>query len=96
MIEIKSDKNEIYIEEFGEIIARIQFIPSRTDVNGQDLIIVNHTVVYNGQNGRGLGKQLVDKLVDYARNENKLIIPVCPYAKKVLESNPEYHDVLAK
>ncbi len=53
-------------------------------------------MVYNGQNGRGLGKQLVDKLVDYARNENKLIIPVCPYAKKVLESNPEYQDVLAK
>ncbi|HEY4550036.1 MAG TPA: GNAT family N-acetyltransferase [Bacillus sp. (in: firmicutes)] len=96
MIEIKSDKNELYIEEFGEIIVRIQFIPSGTDVNGQDLIIVNHTVVYNGQNGRGLGKQLVDKLVDYARNENKLIIPICPYAKKALESNPEYQDVLAK
>ena len=56
MIEIKSDKNEIYIEEFGEIIARIQFIPSGTDVNGQDLIIVNHTVVYNGQNGRGVSR----------------------------------------
>jgi len=96
MIEIKSDKNELYIEEFGEIIVRIQFIPSGTDINGQDLIIVNHTVVYNGQNGRGLGKQLVDKLVDYARNENKLIIPICPYAKKALESNPEYQDVLAK
>ena len=96
MIEIKPDKNEIYIEELGEIIARIQFIPSGTDVNGQDLIIVNHTVVYNGQNGRGLGKQLVDKLVDYARNENKLIIPICPYAKKALESNPGYQDVLAK
>ena len=31
MVEIKSGKNEFYIEEAGEIIARIQFIPSGTD-----------------------------------------------------------------
>lgn len=95
MVEIKSGNNEFFIEESGEIIARIQFIPSGTDVTGRDLIIVNHTVVYDGYNGRGLGKQLVAKLVEYAREENKYIIPVCPYAKGVLESNVEYRDVLA-
>ncbi len=95
MTEIKSGKNEFYIEESGEIIARIQFIPSGTDVNGRDLIIVNHTIVYEGYNGRGLGRQLVNRIAEYARAEKKYIIPVCPYAKNVLESKAEYQDVLA-
>lgn len=95
MTEIKMGKNEFYIEESNEIIARIQFIPSGKDVNGRNLIIVNHTVVYEGYNGRGLGKELVNKIAEYARDENLHIIPVCPYAKSVLESKKEYLDVLA-
>ena len=35
MTEIKSGKNEFYIEESGEVIARIHFIPSGKDVNGK-------------------------------------------------------------
>ena len=95
MTEIKQGKNEFYIEESGEIIARIQFVPSGTDVNGRDLIIVNHTIVYEGHNGRGLGKQLVHKIAEYAKDEKKYIVPVCPYAKSVLESSKEYQAVLA-
>lgn len=95
MTEIKMDKNEFYMEEANEVIARIQFIPSGKDVDERNLIIVNHTVVYEGHNGRGLGKELVNKLAEYARAENLYIIPVCPYAKSVLESKEEYQDVLA-
>jgi uncharacterized protein len=73
MTEIKMGKNEFYIEESNEIIARIQFIPSGKDVNGRNLIIVNHTVVYEGHNGRGLGKELVNKIAEYARDENLLL-----------------------
>lgn len=32
---------------------------------------------------------------EYARDENKFIIPVCPYAKSVLESKADYQSVLA-
>ena len=53
MSEIKFGNNEFYIEESGEIIAKIQFIPSGTDVSGRDLIIVNHTVVYPDTMARG-------------------------------------------
>jgi uncharacterized protein len=95
MSEIKSGKNEFYIDEAGEVIARIQFIPSGTDVNGRDLIIVNHTIVNEGHNGQGLGKKLVNRIAEYARDEKKYIIPVCPYAKSVLESKAEYQDVIA-
>ncbi len=95
MTEIKSGKNEFYIEESGEVIARIHFVPSGKDVNGKDLIIVDHTIVNEGHNGKGLGKKLVNRLAEYARDETKYIVPVCPYAKSVLESKAEYQGVLA-
>ena len=95
MTEIKASKNEFYIEESGEVIAKIHFIPSGKDVNGRDLIIVDHTIVNEGNNGRGLGKKLVNRLAEYASDENKYIVPVCPYAKSVLESKKEYQAVLA-
>ncbi|MCQ6280108.1 GNAT family N-acetyltransferase [Bacillus sp. EB600] len=46
-------------------------------------------------NGKGLGKKLINRLAEYARDETKYIVPVCPYAKSVLESKEEYQDVLA-
>ena len=58
MTDIKSSENEFYIEESGEVIARIHFFPSGKDVNGRDLIIVDHTIVHEGHNGRGFRKKI--------------------------------------
>jgi len=96
MDEIKFGNNEFYIEENGEVIARIQFAPSGKDAYGRDIITVNHTIVNEGHNGKGLGKKLVDRIAKYAKDENKYIVPVCTYAKKVLEGKEEYQSVLAK
>jgi uncharacterized protein len=93
-MEMKAADNEFYLEESGQVIARIEF--EQTEQNGQSVLEIQHTNVYEGNNGRGLGKQLVNKVVEYAREENKLILPVCSYAKKVLESSDDYKDVLAK
>ncbi|WP_458415136.1 GNAT family N-acetyltransferase [Schinkia sp. CFF1] len=95
MDEIKLGNNEFYIEENGEVIARILFTSSGIDENGRELITVNHTFVNEGHNGKGLGRKLVNRIAEYAKEENKYIVPVCTYAKKVLEGNEEYRAVLA-
>ena len=46
--------------------------------------------------GQGVGKQLVEAGVNWARENNVKILATCPFAKKVLEETPEYHDVLIK
>ena len=84
MTEIKSGNNQFFIEEDGEVIARIEFIPSGTDVNGRDLIIVNHTIVYEGYNDRGLGRKLVNRLAEYARDRKKVHYPSMPLCKKCI------------
>jgi len=61
---------------------------------GDKKIIIDHTEVNNGYNGKGYGKILVAKAVDFAR-ENKLkIIPLCPFVKSIFDKTPDYNDVL--
>ena len=61
---------------------------------GNDKIIIDHTEVNEGNNGKGYGKKMVSKAVEYAREKNIKIIPLCPFAKKVFDKTPEFRDVL--
>ncbi|WP_202617826.1 GNAT family N-acetyltransferase [Bacillus dakarensis] len=96
MEEIKAGTNEFFIEEDGKVIGKIEFTQEGKDQSGKDLISVHHTEVSEGYNGRGLARKLVNRVVEYAREENKLIIPVCTYVKKVVESSDEFQDIVAK
>ena len=87
---IKKDKNKFYIGDDTEhAIAEITFVPT-----GEDKIIIDHTYVSESLKGQGLGGQLVNKVAEYARQENKKIIPLCPFAKSVMTKSNEYKDVL--
>ncbi|MBP1630608.1 MAG: family N-acetyltransferase [Bacteroidetes bacterium] len=57
-------------------------------------IIIDSTDVQEKHSGKGYGKILVNKAVDFARENNLKIIPECPFAKRILELFPEYKDVL--
>jgi predicted GNAT family acetyltransferase len=59
-------------------------------------IIIDHTGVRGEYEGKGLGKQLVDAVVGFARNNNVKITPLCPFAKLLFERNPVYNDVNAR
>lgn len=58
-------------------------------------ITVDHTVVSDELKGQKIGSKLVKRIVEFAREENLKIVPVCSYAKKVIENTEEYRDVLA-
>lgn len=61
-----------------------------------DKWIIDHTYVNENLRGNGYASQLIEMIVQKARNENMKIIPLCPYAKKEFEKKPEYSDVLYK
>lgn len=90
MEDIKKDNNKFYIGENAEnALAEITFVPT-----GADKIIIDHTYVSDSLRGQKIGLQLVNKVVEYARMENKKIIPLCPYAKRVMTQSDEYKDIL--
>ena len=61
---------------------------------GEDKIIIDHTEVNEGNNGKGFGKMMVAKAVEFAREKNLKIIPLCPFVKSVIEKTPEFQDIL--
>lgn len=92
MVTFKEGTNKFYLGDTEKNPkAEITYLES-----GNDKIIVNHTFVSDELRGQNIARQLVDKMVDFARQENKKIIPECSYVKKVLTENTEYEDVLFK
>jgi len=60
---------------------------------GEDKFIIDHTE--GNPDFKGIGRKLLDAAVAYARESNKKIIPLCPFAKKMFDKTPEISDVLA-
>lgn len=82
------DRQKLVFEENGEEIAFIVYRVS------EGRMVLEHTEVDPAFNGQGLGKKLVKEAVEVARQMHYRIVPYCPYAKKVLQGNTEYSDVL--
>ena len=85
-----NDKNGVfYIDVDGQHEAMMTFVFA-----GEDKIIIDHTEVKPGNEGKGFGKKMVTKSVEFAREKGIKIIPLCPFAKSVFDKTPEFSDVL--
>lgn len=74
-------------EELGEMTYSV--------ANEGKLLIVDHTSVNEGHEGKGVGKKLFNHLVDTVRTEGRKVMPLCPFAKAMLEKNKDKWDVLS-
>lgn len=64
-------------------------------IEDNGIISIDSTFVNDDYRGQGIAAQLVDRVVEMARAENKKIIPICPYAKGIFERNNSlYADVM--
>ncbi len=63
-------------------------------IPSSDFIIIDHTEVEPAFKGKGVGKQLLYKIVEMAREKNIKILPLCPYAKAMFEKLTDIRDVL--
>ena len=88
-LELNGSKGYFYVSVDGKQEGKMTFVFA-----GNDKIIIDHTEVNEGNNGKGFGKKMVAKAVEYAREKNIKIIPLCPFAKKVFDKTPEIRDVL--
>lgn len=83
-------KGSFFIVENGLRIGEMTYVHA-----GPGKIIIDHTEVHTSQEGKGIGKKLLASTVAYARDNNLKILPLCPYAKRVMEKSPEeYKDVM--
>ncbi len=87
----ENGKGLFFIEEDNEMVAEMTYtMPSA------DKMIIDHTEVDKELRGGQLGFQLVEAGVEYARAHHLKIIPLCHFAKAVIDKKMEFHDVLDK
>lgn len=59
---------------------------------GDTMLIIDHTDVNEDYRGQNVGDILIKKVVEFAKENKKSIIPLCPFAKKEFEKHPEYRN----
>lgn len=95
MIEVKrvgnDQKGEFLVYEDGKKAGYMTY-----EKQGENRIVIEHTVVDEAFGGRGLAGKLMDKAVEYARENNLKIVPVCSYVQHKFKKDPSIHDVLAE
>lgn len=63
-------------------------------IAGEALIIIDHTEVEPEYNGKNVGKEMLYKIVEMARENNIKIIPLCPFAAAMFKKSDAIKDVL--
>ncbi|ARE84750.1 GCN5-related N-acetyl-transferase [Roseovarius mucosus] len=58
-------------------------------------IIIDHTEIPDALRGRKVGARLLQQAIEDARQDQVVIIPLCPFAKAMIGRHPEWQDVLS-
>ena len=59
-----------------------------------DTLVYDHTIVPQALGGRGVGSALVKHALNYAREQNKKVVPQCSFVEAYINKHPEYQDLL--
>jgi len=86
----QDSKGSFFIETEGKHVAEMTY-----SVAGTTRIIIDHTEIDDSLRGQKVGNQLVMAAVTYARENQKIILPLCPFARSVFQKTPEIRDVLS-
>ena len=76
MIEMTISETEVLAIENGKLLGKIEFTLSDNNMT------VLHTYAY--ESGRGIGTMLMQTAVEWAKEHDYTIIPVCSFAQKYL------------
>jgi predicted GNAT family acetyltransferase len=66
-----------------EVVGRAEYLPAG------DSVIVAHTEVDEGHEGKGLGSLLVRETLECIRASGKSVIPTCPFTAEYIRRHPE-------
>ncbi len=59
-----------------------------------DTLVYDHTIVPQALGGRGVGSALVKHALNYAREQDKKVVPQCSFVEAYINKHPEYQDLL--
>ena len=84
-------KGSFYVEENNTVLAELSY-----SIAGADKLILDQTNISTQLKGKEIGNSLVEAAVNYSKTKNIRIVPLCPFAKDLIENTPEFREVLIK
>lgn len=88
-IEVDKASNSVIALDDGVIIGHCAY-----SLSEEGNYVITQTKVDASYTGQGIAKRLVLALVEESEKENRKIVPVCSYAKRLLLDKEEYKDVV--
>ena len=58
------------------------------------LIVYNHTEVPEALEGQGIASRLAKEALDYAKQHELKVMPLCPYVAAYIRRHPEYRELV--
>ncbi|WP_290539582.1 GNAT family N-acetyltransferase [Alistipes sp.] len=77
-----------YELDLGDEIALAEYIPRRGH------IVLTHIEVPAKYEGRGIGKELVQGVLEEIRRKELKVVPQCPFAAAYIRRHPEWMDLV--
>ncbi|WP_037315783.1 GNAT family N-acetyltransferase [Salegentibacter sp. Hel_I_6] len=92
-MDIKHRENDsrgmFFVEDEKGIYAELTYTKK------QDVLTIDHTEVRPELEGKGIATKLLSHSVDFARENNYKIEPLCPFAEVQFDRNESFKDVRA-
>ncbi|MEJ8302921.1 GNAT family N-acetyltransferase [Saccharibacillus sacchari] len=91
MTNIERKEHSFVMSKDGQEVGKVNWT-----VRGDGVLMVDHTFVAESMRGQHAGEQLVERVVELARESSVKIEPVCPFAEALFKRKKEYEDVWQK
>ena len=87
----EQEKRFVAFNEENQEVGEITF-----QTVGDNTLIIDHTYVDQNYRGQKIANKLVKLVVDKAIQDEKLVMPLCPFAAKEFQRHPEYQKIQKK
>lgn len=87
---IRNDERKRFELEAEGHIAFIEFL-----IDKDHVMYLTHTEVPKALEGKGVGKNIVEQTLNYLKDNNFKLAPLCPFVAAYLKRHPEWKDILA-
>lgn len=65
-------------------------------IDKDNIMYLTHTEVPKALEGKGVGKNIVEKTLHYLKDNGFKLAPLCPFVAAYLKRHPEWQEILAK
>ncbi|HMI06430.1 MAG TPA: GNAT family N-acetyltransferase [Flavobacterium sp.] len=65
-------------------------------IDKDQIMYLTHTEVPKALEGKGVGKSIVEKTLNYLKDNDFKLAPLCPFVAAYLKRHPEWQSILAK